>query len=177
VQEFAEAATQSGETSNQEIQKSVHRTIKKVTEDLDGQRYNTAIAAMMQCVNELYKAKAGHGFADATVWRFALESLVQLIAPFAPHIAEELWQDLGHDTTIHIDHWPKYDEQYLVSDTMTIVVQINGKVRSQLDVPSDMGEDQIVIAAQADEKVAAHLAGKDIRKTVYVAKKLVSFVV
>lgn len=174
--EFLEANTTEGET-NPDILKSIHRTIKKVTDDIEEQRYNTAIAAMMQCVNELYKIKADKGFTDAASWRFALESMTQLVAPFAPHMSEELWHNLGHEDSVHVDHWPKYDEQYLVSDTMTVVVQVNGKVRAQLKVASSASENEVVTAAKADEKVAGYLEGKELKKTVYVPKKLVSFVV
>jgi leucyl-tRNA synthetase len=159
------------------IYQAIHRAIKKVTSDLENLSFNTAIATLMETVNELYRVKTQFGYMSGGAWRLALENLVQLLAPFAPHIAEELWQQLGHNTSIHTSEWPKYDEQYLVSDTMTIVVQINGKVRAQLEVPADATEEQIVEKAKADEKVAGYLDGKEIRKTIYVPGKLISFVI
>jgi leucyl-tRNA synthetase len=133
---------------------------------------------MMEAVNGLYAAKNTIPFAEAVDdWRWAIETLLQLLAPFTPHITEELWEQLGHDTSVHLSDWPEYDEQYLKSDTMTVVVQVNGKVRAQLEAPADASEEQVVAQAKADEKVAGYLAGKDIKKTIYVPGKLVSFVV
>jgi leucyl-tRNA synthetase len=99
------------------------------------------------------------------------------MAPFAPHLSEELWQLLGNKTSIHISSWPDFDEKYLQSDTMTIVVQVNGKLRSQLTMPTETDELAVIAAAKADNKVAAYLKGHDIKKTIYVASKLVSFVI
>src|SRR5690606_26254891 len=103
----------------------IHPVIRKVTEDLEAQKYNTAIAAMMKATNELYELKAKAGFTDEQSWRFALESLVQLVAPFAPHTADELWQQLGHTDSVNKDHWPEWNDKYLVQDTITIAVQVN----------------------------------------------------
>ncbi len=153
---------------------SVHKTIKKVTDDLHRLSFNTAIAAQMELVNDLYKAKASGMAGDS--WRFALESLVQLVAPFAPHTAEELWLQLGHEQSVHISEWPIWDEAMLVSDSMKIAVQVNGKLRGELIVSADAREDEVIAAAKADEKVAAQLEGKDIRKTIYVPGKIVNFV-
>ena len=177
VQDFAATADSAkGDTPNVELLQSINRTIKKVTQDLDHQKYNTAIAAMMQCVNDLYHVKQRPGFADNASWRTALESLCMLVAPFAPHITEELWHDLGHEDTIQVDHWPKWDEQYLSSATITIIVQINGKLRGQIEVAADTAEAQIVEAAKANDKIAGYL-DKDIKKAIYVPGKLVNFVV
>src|SRR5690606_22028652 len=107
---------------------AAHRTIKKVTEDLERQSFNTAIAALMEFVNDLYKEKV-NGFTDRGAWQFALHSLVQLLQPFAPHIAEELWEALGHEGNTHDAGWPQWDDNYLVNDTITVVVQVNGKLR------------------------------------------------
>src|SRR5690606_1317069 len=119
---------------------ATHKTIKKVTEDLKDMGFNTAIAALMAFTNELYKLKADAGFTDHKSWENALTSLAKLLAPFAPHIAEELWQDLGNEGSVHLASWPEYDEKYLVSETMKVVVQVNGKVRATLEVPSDSSE-------------------------------------
>ena len=161
-----------------EIRRILHRTIKKVTDDMENLSFNTSVAAMMEAVNGLYTERVKTPFDQAPqTWRWAIEAMLQLLAPFGPHITEELWAQLGHDTSIHTSEWPKYDEKYLVSDRMTIVVQINGKVRAQLGVAADATKEQIVEQAEQDQKVAGYLEGKEIKKTIYVPGKLVSFVV
>lgn len=157
--------------------RAIHPAIKKVTADLEDQKYNTAIAAMMKATNDLYDIKAKSGFTDKEKWQFALESLVQLIAPFAPHTAEELWHDLGHEDSVQRDHWPEWDEQYLASDYLTIAVQVNGKMRATIEVSADATEENVLAAAQAQPKVAGYLEGQPIRKSIYVPKKLVNFVI
>jgi leucyl-tRNA synthetase len=159
-----------------EIRRVTHKTIKTVSGDLETLSFNTAIAALMEFVNDLYKLKAEDHFANRDAWRTALEALVQLIAPFAPHISEELWEQLGHDSSIHTSVWPTYDEQYLISDVVTIVVQVNGKVRAQLELPTASTEEAIKMAAMANEKVQTHIAGKEIVKTIYVPGRLVNIV-
>ena len=106
-----------------------------------------------------------------------LESLLQILAPFAPHITEELWQELGHTDTIHVNHWPKWDEKYLKSDTMIIIVQVNGKLRSKLKLPVDTDRQGVEEAALADENVQKFTNNKPPKKMVYVPGKLVNIVV
>ncbi|MDP9130423.1 MAG: leucine--tRNA ligase, partial [Candidatus Binatota bacterium] len=165
TQEFLES---SGDTKssqpNDELLKVLHRTIRKVSQDLGELSFNTAIAAQMECLNELYKLKAGQGF-KAAEWQWALETLLQLLAPFAPHVSEELWQQLGHKESIHTSVWPKYDEKYLVQDEITIAVQVNGKLRGEIRVASEADEAAVTEAAKTNEKVAGYLAGQTIRKT------------
>ena len=160
-----------------ELLRLTHLTIKKVTRDIEDEKFNTAVAAMMEMVNGLYKLKESHGIQASETWRFALESLLQILAPFAPHITEELWQELGHTDTIHINHWPKWDEKYLVSDTMTIIVQVNGKLRSKLELPVDADKEAIEQRALDDEKVRAYLNARAPKKVIYVPGKLVNIVV
>jgi len=161
-----------------ELQRIIHRATKRVSDNLANMGFNTAIAALMETTNDLYKVKKDITFAQApAAWRTTMEMFLQLLAPFAPHITEELWMQLGHDESIHTSDWPKYDKQYLQRDTMVIVVQVNGKVRAQMDVAVDATEEQITDMAKADERVAAFIADKEIKKTIYVPKKLVSFVV
>jgi len=177
VQEYIEANPKpESQPTDQDLLRITHRTIKKVGEDFQNLSFNTAIAAQMEMVNELYKLKKTDQF-QSDVWRFSLESLLQLLAPFAPHIAEELWAQLGNSTSVHVSDWPAFDDRYLVSDTMTIVVQVNGKVRSQLQVATDTTAEDIVAAADADANVKAHLDGKQLLKTIQVPGKLVNFVV
>ena len=176
TQEYQEVS-ETGQSNNDQLRPIMHRAIHRVGKDLDGMGFNTAIAALMETVNELYKAKANTPMAKTDTWRWTIETLLQLLAPFAPHMTEELWAQLGHQDSIHQSKWPAYDKKYLVSDTMTIVVQVNGKVRAQLTVPSGASKEEIATAAQTDEKVAAHLQGKQPKKTIYVPGRLVSFVV
>lgn len=174
VQEFNES--KGGDEDSTDLKRAVHKATKKVTEDLHDLSFNTAIAALMQCINDLYRIKAADNYA-AGEWRWALETLSRLLAPFAPHIAEELWQELRHDDSIHLSAWPEYDEQYLTEPTMTIAIQVNGKLRGEVQVASDASEETVVDAAQANDKVAGYLRGQTIRKTIYVPGKLINFVV
>ena len=161
-----------------EISRIVHRATKKVTEDLESMGFNTAIAAMMEAVNGLYAVKNSVPFDKALyAWRTELQRFVQLLAPFAPHIAEELWSQFGHEDSIHTSVWPTYDEHYLVSETMKLAVQINGKVRAEIEVPADAAQEAVIEAAKQHEKVAGYLEGKEIKKSIYVPDKLVSFVI
>lgn len=175
AQEFLEA--EAGDGEDKSLTAVAHKTIKKVSSDLQHMYFNTAIAALMEMTNDLYKIKAKDGFVAGTSWKFALTSLVQLLAPFAPHISEELWHQLGNEGSVHTAAWPAWDEKLLVSEEMTIVVQVNGKVRANLVVSSDAAEAEVTEMAQNHKKVKIYLDGKDIKKTIYVPGKLVSFVV
>ena len=179
VQEFIESAASplEGDGADSEILRPVHSTIKKVTRDIDDEKFNTAVAAMMEMVNGLYKIKEAQGIQASATWWFTLESLLQILAPFAPHITEELWHELGHTDTIHVNHWPKWDEKYLKSDTMTIIVQVNGKLRSKLKLPVDTDRQGVEAAALADENVQKFTNNKPPKKMVYVPGKLVNIVV
>lgn len=154
-----------------------HKTIKKVTEDLHELGFNTAIAALMAMTNELYKIKTESGFVDQEGWRFALTNLLQLLAPFAPHFSEELWADFGNHESIHTSSWPIWNDKYLVSDEVKVVVQVNGKVRATIEVEVNTKEDVVIKAAKENEKVASYLQGKEVKKQIYVLNKLVNFVV
>jgi len=173
VQEFNEKKT---EGSSEDTLKIVHPVIQKVTQDIEEQKYNTAIAALMKCTNDLYELKAKEGFKDVKNWQSTLESLVMMIGPFAPHAAEELWHDLGHEDSVHKDHWPEWEDKYLVSDLMNIVVQVNGKLRANIQVPHDSDEAFVTEEAKKNEKVAAFLKSEP-KKVIYVKNRLVNFVV
>jgi leucyl-tRNA synthetase len=176
AQEYLEAPEgESSEVQQKALLRTTHQTIKKMTEDLENNAYNTAIAAGMTMVNELYKQKA-EALNKNDAWKSALEAIIACVAPFAPHTAEELWHQLGHDTSVNKDSWPHFDEQYLVADTMTIAVQVNGKLRGEIEVAADADQATIVAAARANEKVAAYVTSEP-KKTIYVPNKLVSFVV
>jgi leucyl-tRNA synthetase len=153
---------------DRETSRKLHQTIKKVTEDLEGMRFNTAISAMMELANHLTKLE--------TKPRSTLETFVLLLAPFAPHLAEALWAALGHPQSLAYEPWPRYDEKLAQEETIEVPVQINGKLRSRITVPADVAEDALRTMALADEKIRDLLAGKQIRKIIVVPKKLVNIV-
>lgn len=157
------------EAATSEQLKILHATIKKVGGDIEALGFNTAISAMMEFVNA------------ATGWekrpRSVLETFLLLLAPFSPHIAEELWQKLGHTESLAFEPWPAFDAQLLVADTIEIVVQVNGKLRGKVSVPAGASQDAILEVAKAAEAVQPHLAGKTIRKEIVVPGKLVNLVV
>lgn len=150
-----------------------YETIKKVTDDISRLSFNTAIASMMEMVNSLYKLKL-QGIDEE--WGFAIEALIQLIQPFAPHMAAELWQQLGHDTQIDSQPWPVWDEAKIVRDTMTIIVQVNGKLRAKLEVASGESEATIKELALRDGNVKKFVSGEP-KKVIYIKNKLLSIVI
>ena len=149
--------------------RALHRTIAKVTEDIEGLRFNTAIAALMEFTN------------TASKWEILPRDLarqfVLLLAPLAPHIAEELWQRLGHDASLAYTDWPEALQEFLRSDTVEVTVQVNGKTRGRVAVPAEASEAQALSIARDDENVARHLSGKEIRRSIYVPGRIVNFVV
>ena len=160
------------------VRTKTHKTIKKVTQDLEGWRFNTAIAACMELVNDFNKLREEHPYgADPKQWGESLAQLVQLLAPFAPHIAEELWEELGYSESVHMSNWPLWDESLVTDDVVTIVVQVNGKVRANIEVPADTAEDEVTALAEAEENVQKFVDGGKIVKKIYVPNKLVNLVV
>ena len=157
------------EKPSAEALKSLHKLIKKVSADIETFSYNTSVAAFMICVNELTKMKCRS--------REIYEPLVVLLAPFAPHIAEELWHVLGHDTTVCDAQWPTWNEEYLKESMVKYVVQFNGKVRYTIEVPADTAEEEVKRLALANEGAERWLDGKEPRKIIFVPNKLVSIVV
>ncbi|MBI3595586.1 MAG: leucine--tRNA ligase [Nitrospirae bacterium] len=155
-----------------------HRTIKKVTEDLDRSfQFNTAIAALMEFYNTITEwEREGGPPGDHTAMDEALRTLVILLSPFAPHIAEELWKRLGHADSVFRQPWPKWNEGYLKTDEVTIVLQINGKLRSQILVPADLDEEGVRNRALADGKIMDWMKGQAPKKVIYVKGKLVNIV-
>jgi leucyl-tRNA synthetase len=161
--------------SARDLRRQVHRTIRKVTDDIDGRfQFNTAIAAVMELVNGIsgWPEKSRH----PAVLREALETVVRLLGPFVPHIAEELWQELGHAGGLEVRGWPACDETALAASSALIVVQVNGKVRGKVTVPADADEQAVREAALTDPKVARFLEGLTVRKVVVVPGRLVSVV-
>jgi leucyl-tRNA synthetase len=173
VQEYDES-DKSGSSDTKKLETITHATIKKVTEDIHRLSFNTAVAAMMECVNELYKLKLDGYTQD---WQFTLESLIKLLQPFAPHMSAELWLQLGHDSQLDFAAWPEWSDAKIVSDTMTVIVQVNGKLRAKLNVATDIGEDQIKELALKEANVQKFLEGKEPTKIIYIPGKLISIVV
>jgi leucyl-tRNA synthetase len=150
-----------------EHQRLLHQTIKKVTEDVEALRFNTAISQMMVFTNEMTKAEQRP--------RAVLEPFVLLLAPFAPHLAEELWSILGRQPSVSNQPWPAFDPALTASDRLTIPVQINGRLRGRIEVGQDAPRD--LVERLAREEVAEWFQGKEPKKVVYVEKKLINFVV
>ena len=158
-----------GDGYSQKLESSMHRTIKKVTEDIEVLKMNTAIAAMMSLLNEIYDQKS--------VTKGEVRTLLILLNPFAPHMTEEMWQQLGFEGQIAHAQWPAFDEAKCVDSTVEIAVQVNGKVRAKLVVPANISKDDAIAAAKADEVVAKLVEGKTICKEIYVPGKLVNIAV
>ncbi len=153
-------------------QRALHRTIAAVREGMDGMRSNTSIARITELTNHLTAA-----YPDGGVPRDVAEALVLLVAPLAPHAAEEMWHRLGHEATVTYQPYPEADPSWLVDDAVELPVQVNGKVKGRITVPVDADEAAIEAAARADEKVAGLLDGRDVRKVIVVPGKMVSFVI
>jgi leucyl-tRNA synthetase len=171
VGEVADNAPAGGTPGDGALTRRVHRTIARVTDDLGRrQQFHTPIAAVMELVNELSKSP------DDPAARFAAETTVSLLQPYAPHVAEELWERLGHERLWEAP-WPQADPSFLEDDTFELVVQVNGKVRDRFRVPVDLAEDELIARAKESPKVQAHLNGGKIRQTIVVPRRLVNLVV
>ncbi len=149
--------------------RKLHQTIQKVTEDLEGMRFNTAIAAMMEFTNHLTRLSVRP--------RAALEPLVLLLSPFAPHLAEELWRALGHTQTLAYEPWPRHDPELVKEDAIEVPVQVNGKIRLRLTVPAGLNQEELQQTALEHEQVQGLLSGKQVKKVIVVPGKLVNIVV
>jgi leucyl-tRNA synthetase len=169
AEETVLAATVQNIEADRDTLRKLHQTIKKVTEDLDGMRFNTAIAAMMELTNHVTKLPVKP--------RSALEPFALLLSPFAPHLAEELWSALGHKKTLAYEPWPTFDPALTKADEIEVPVQVNGKLRCRLTVPADIDDAALQAAALGDEQVKKHITGKQVRKVIVVSKKLVNIVV
>ena len=148
----------------------MHRTIKKVSADIEEMKFNTAIAALMSLLNSISEI-------DGKVTRGELKTILLLLSPFAPHLCEEMWETLNYGGTINDQNWPQYDEAKCVDNEIEIVVQVNGKIRARMKIANDEAQDSVISKAKADEKVAAEISGKTIVKELYVKGKLVNIVV
>ncbi len=165
-----------GTKSSPELLSLMHRTIAKVSRDLHEMGFNTAVSTLMEYVNALYKLKVEDKF-EPKEWKEAIKVLLQLSAPFVPHVTEELWEVIGQEDSIHLSVWPIHNEDYLISDTVKIIVQVNGKVRANIEAPKGISEKEVIDLAENNEKVATYISNQEIKKIVYVTNKLINFVI
>ncbi|KKU86822.1 MAG: Leucine-tRNA ligase, partial [Candidatus Beckwithbacteria bacterium GW2011_GWC2_47_9] len=155
-------------TNKEKIEALLHQTIKKVTEDIEAMRFNTAVSALMILTNEMEKAEK--------VAKEDFEIFLRLLAPFAPHMTEELWEGLGYKKSVHLTPWPKYDPAKLLSDKIKIVVQVNGKTRGSLEIGRDLPQTEVEKQAATLPAIAKWLRGKNISRSIYVPERLLNFV-
>ncbi len=158
-----------GDEYSAELESAMHKAVKKVSSDIENLKYNTAIAALMSLINDIYN--------KGSINKAELKTFITLLNPFAPHITEEIWQVAGFEGMLNETSWPTYDEAKCVDSTVEIAVQINGKVRAKLNVPAEIGNDEAIKLAKTDEKIAEAIDGKTIIKELYVKGRLVNIVV
>lgn len=152
-----------------DVRRLTHKTVKKVTDDLHNFHFNTAVSALMIFVNEIQKCEK--------LPKKTFEKFLTILAPFAPHLCEELWERLGHEQSIHLESWPSYDEALAKDDEIELVIQVNGKLRDTISVAADIDKDAALDLAKESEKVVKWLEGKEIRKEIFVPGKLVNLVI
>ncbi len=169
VDDRTDALRLTDDAPSEALLRTLHKTIARVTEDLERLSFNTAIAAMIEMNNELVKLDA--------IPRAVAEPFVLLLSPFAPHLAEELWHRMGHEASLAYEAWPEADERYLKEDTVKVAVQVNGKMRATITVPAGADKETVLAAARAHENVVRYLDGKTIRREIYVPGRIVNFVV
>jgi leucyl-tRNA synthetase len=157
-----------------ELDRRTNRTIKKVTEDLEAFRFNTAVAALMEHTNYLLAIK---GKVGEERWKEALRTFVTVLAPFAPHHAEEMWAAMGEPYSVHERSWPTWDERLIAADEITLVVQVNGKLRDRIEVPAVITEEAAKELALSSARVRPHVEGRELKQSVYVPGRLVNLVV
>ncbi|MBR1763522.1 MAG: leucine--tRNA ligase [Eubacterium sp.] len=160
--------TTDGNEYSSELSSAMHKTIKKVSEDIEAMKFNTAIAAVMTLLNQIYD--------KGSINRAELKDLLLIVNPFAPHVTEEIWQNMSFGGMLNEAQWPSFDEAKTVDDTVEIVLQVMGKVRSRMVIPVDMPQEEVIALAKQDEKIAELIEGKTIKKEIYVPKKLVNIV-
>ncbi len=168
IEDNGELSSKVQESNDTTLERVYHQTVKKVTEDYEGLRFNTGISQLMVFINDAYKV-------DVLPKQY-VEGFVKLLAPICPHTTEELWSKLGHEDTISYEAWPAFDEAKLVDDEVEIVVQINGKVRAKLNVPAEASREELQDIAMANEDVQEFIEGKTVRKVIAVPGKLVNIV-
>jgi leucyl-tRNA synthetase len=158
------------------LRRKVHQTLERVTHDYDEFEFNTIISSLMELLNEMYKAVDG-GAAGSKEWDEAVGIYLRMMAPAVPHVAEELWARSGKPYSIHQQPWPKVDLKAIVEEFITLVIQVNGKIRDKINVPINYDESQVKEAALSCEPVQRHLAGQAPKKVIVVPGKLINIVV
>ena len=151
------------------LESSFHKTVKKVSTDIEELKFNTAIASMMALLNEIYEV--------GSLNREELSMLIRILSPFAPHLSEELWESIGGEGLCSLAEWPQWDEAKTVDQTVEVAVQINGKVRATLELPVNCPREDAIAIAKADDKVKPYLEGKTVIKEISVPNKIVNIVV
>jgi len=164
------------EKAQRDLQRITHQTIRKVTADLEGLRFNTMVAALMEFTNYLVRVKE-MGVVTESAWNGSVDTLLLLLAPSAPHLAEELWQSTGHEYSIHNQRWPQWDEELAKDEETTLVGQVNGKLRDRIIVPASITEAEAGQLALKSPRVKAYLEGREIVNTIYVPQRLINLVV
>jgi leucyl-tRNA synthetase len=157
-----------------ELDRRTNRTIKKVTEDLEAFRFNTAIATLMEHTNYLLAIR---GEVGEERWKDALRTFVTVLAPFAPHHAEEMWAEMGKEYSVHLQGWPSWDKSRIAAEEITLVIQVNGKLRDRIEAPADISEEEARELALSSARVRPHVEGRDLKRSVYVPGRLVNLVV
>ena len=171
-----EPAGEASEEASQALRRSVHQTIQKVDHDMGAFKWNTSIAALMKLRNTMTETLQKRTV-TGDAWAEAIEALLKLLAPIAPHVTEELWHRQGHGSSVHLQSWPEWDPDLLVEETVTMVIQVNGKVRDRVEVPADISEEDAIEVALAGERVQSWTADKTVRKVISRPPKLVNIVV
>jgi len=164
------------------LRRKLHQTIKKVTEDVEDRfHFNTAISAIMELTRAISQFEEEGKFdkdsQSAFVFSEAIERMIMLLSPFVPHLAEELWHDIGREESIYQQRWPEYDEEALSLEKITIVIQVNGKVRASIEVSSELGREQIEEIALGVDRVQKWIAGKEVKNIIHVPNKLINIVI
>ncbi len=162
--------------AGRDLDRTVHKTIRRVTEDMERFKFNTSVAALMEYTNSLNRAWERKGVSSDR-WGEAIEKLLLLLAPMAPHVSEELWERTGHKYSVHSQRLPEWDPELAADQVVTLVVQVNGKLRDRIDVSPSIGEEEARALATESERVQPHIAGKQIVKVIYIPGKLVNLVV
>ncbi|HSP54887.1 MAG TPA: class I tRNA ligase family protein, partial [Dehalococcoidia bacterium] len=161
--------------ATRELRRLTHKTIRRVTADVQGYRWNTAIAALMEMTNGLFAAREAAA-AGQPAWEEAIRSLVLMTAPMAPHIAEELWERTGGPYSVHQQAWPEWDTELAREDEVTLVVQVNGKLRDRIQVPAGIEEAAAKETARASQQVRRYVEGQPVQRVIYGPGKLVNIV-
>ncbi|HSF83068.1 MAG TPA: leucine--tRNA ligase, partial [Anaerolineales bacterium] len=171
-----QAEGKSDPTTLRELRRKLHQTLRNVQHDFENFEFNTIISSLMELLNEMYKAR-DHGAAGTPEWEEAIDIYLRMMAPVTPHIAEELWAYLGKPYSIHNQAWPEVDEEAAAEERITLVVQVNGKIRDRIEVPAEINDEDAKTAALASQVVQRYLNGKVPRKVIVVAGKLINIVI